>query len=201
MSAGCAHRLCGGLVGAWLGIQPVVRSDLHGSKAAISGGSRGSRGSGTLPRRRRHRRRRCFGGLGNVEAVAVARGNVDEKRAVGSGSGSYLASLDADERPLKGVHVDDPKAMFLLRWYQEVDANGTVFKDTNGTETYQNRGCKGYYLPLDNGSYAFEWTSMHQVMTAVHLKPHSSKSRTFTLPAGDKKTVTEAFNCAVAAAF
>ena len=139
--------------------------------------------------------------LGNVEAVAVARGNVDEKRAVGSGSGSYLASLDADERPLKGVHVDDPKAMFLLRWYQEVDANGTVFKDTNGTETYQNRGCKGYYLPLDNGSYAFEWTSMHQVMTAVHLKPHSSKSRTFTLPAGDKKTVTEAFNCAVAAAF
>ena len=48
--------------------------------------------------------------LGNVEAVAVARGNVDEKRAVGRGSGSYLASLDADERPLKGVHVDDPVA-------------------------------------------------------------------------------------------
>ena len=139
--------------------------------------------------------------LGNVEAVAVARGNVDEKRAVGSGSGSYLASLDADERPLKGVHVDDPKAMFLLRWYQEVDADGTVFKDTNGTETYQNRGCKGYYLPLDNGSYAFEWTSMHQVMTAVHLKPHSSKSRTFTLPAGDKKTVNEALRSAVAAAY
>ena len=109
--------------------------------------------------------------------------------------------MDADERPLKGVHVDDPKAMFLLRWYQEVDADGTVFKDTNGTETYQNRGCKGYYLPLDNGSYAFEWTSMHQVMTAVHLKPHSSKSRTFTLPAGDKKTVNEALRSAVAAAY
>ena len=56
---------------------------------------------------------------------------------------------------MKGVHVDDPKAMFLLRWYQEVDANGTVFKDKNGTEMYQNRGCKGYYLPLDNGSYAY----------------------------------------------
>ena len=65
--------------------------------------------------------------------------------------------MDADERPLKGVHVDDPKAMFLLRWYQEVDANCTVFKDKNGTEmySYQNRGCKGYYLPLDNGSYAY----------------------------------------------
>ena len=121
--------------------------------------------------------------LGNVEAVAVARGNVDEKRAVGRGSGSYLASLDADERPLKGVHVDDPKAMFLLRWYQEVDADGTVFKDTNGTETYQNRGCKGYYLPLDNGSYAFEWTSMHQVMTAVHLKVIHGCPRP-TVPAG-----------------
>ena len=72
--------------------------------------------------------------LGNVEAVAVARGNVDEKRAVGRGSGSYLASL-------------------------------------------------------------------HQVMTAVHLKPHSSKSRTFTLPAGDKKTVNEALRSAVAAAY
>ena len=111
MSAGCAHRLCGGLVGAWLGIQPVVRSDLHGSKAAISGGSRGSRGSGTLPRRRRHRRRRCFGGLGggglgggglDVEAVAVARGNVDEKRAVGRGSGSYLASL---HQVMTAVHL------------------------------------------------------------------------------------------------
>ena len=56
-------------------------------------------------------------------------------------------------------------------------------------------------VPLDNGSYAFEWTSMHQVMTAVHLKPHSSKSRTFTLPAGDKKTVNEALRSAVAAAY
>ena len=54
---------------------------------------------------------------------------------------------------------------------------------------------------MDNGSYAFEWTSMHQVMTAVHLKPHSSKSRTFTLPAGDKKTVNEALRSAVAAAY
>ena len=63
--------------------------------------------------------------LGNVEAVAVARGTVDKVRAVGPRAASYLRGLDADERPIKGVHVDDPKAMFLFRWYQEVDANGT----------------------------------------------------------------------------
>jgi|EP00966_Prymnesium_polylepis_P161174 hypothetical protein len=65
--------------------------------------------------------------IGNVEAVAVARGSVDKSRAVGPNAASYLRGLDADERPIKGVHVDDPKAMFLLRWYQEVDAKGKVF--------------------------------------------------------------------------
>ena len=40
--------------------------------------------------------------LGNVEAVAVARGNVDEKRAVGRGSGSYLASL---HQVMTAVHL------------------------------------------------------------------------------------------------
>ena len=64
--------------------------------------------------------------LGNVEAAAVARGTVDKARAVGSRSAAYLSSLDADERPIKGVHVDDEKAMFLFRWYQEIDKNGKV---------------------------------------------------------------------------
>lgn len=42
--------------------------------------------------------------LGNVEAVAVARGAVDKSRAVGPNAASYLRGLDADERPIKGVH-------------------------------------------------------------------------------------------------
>ena len=50
----------------------------------------------------------------------------------------------------------------------------------------------GYYLPLDNGGYPFEWVSNYQVLTAVHLNPLKTKNRTFTLPAGDKKTATEA---------
>ena len=54
----------------------------------------------------------------------MARGTVDKDRAIGPRAASYLRGLDADERPIKGVHIDDPKAMFLFRWYQEVDANG-----------------------------------------------------------------------------
>ena len=123
--------------------------------------------------------------LGNVEAAAVARGTVDKARAVGSRSAAYLSSLDADERPIKGVHVDDSKAMFLFRWYQEMDKNGRVLAG------YQNKECKFFYLPLDNGGYPFEWVSNMQVMCAVHLKPCDGKNRTFTLPAPDRKTCTE----------
>ena len=47
-------------------------------------------------------------------------------------------------------------------------------------------------MPLDNGGYPFEWVSNYQVLTAVHLNPLKTKNRTFTLPAGDKKTATEA---------
>lgn len=85
-----------------------------------------------------------FWSIGNIEAVAVARGNVDRARAVGARSGVYLASLDADERPIKGVHIDDPKAMFLFRWYQEIDKSGKVL------EGYQNKECTAFFLPHDN---------------------------------------------------
>ena len=84
------------------------------------------------------------------------------------------------------MHVDNPKAMFLFRWYQEMDKNGKVLSG------YQNKECKSFYLPLDNGGYPFEWVSNMQVICAVHLKPCQGKNRTFTLPAADKKTVTQA---------
>ena len=55
-----------------------------------------------------------------------------------------------------------------------------------------------YYLPLDNGGFAFEWMSNLQVITPVHLKPcaHVTKNRAYNLPASatDKKTVVEALN-------
>ena len=124
--------------------------------------------------------------IGNVEAAAVARGTVDKARAVGPRSAAYLSRLDADERPIKGVHIDDQKAMFLFRWYQEMDKNGKVLSG------YQNKECKSFYLPLDNGGYPFEWVSNMQVICAVHLKPFTTKNRTYMLPAPDKKTIVAA---------
>ena len=99
-----------------------------------------------------------------------------------------LSRSVTDERPIKGVHIDDQKAMFLFRWYQEMDKNGKVLSG------YQNKECKAFYLPLDNGGYGFEWrwVSNMQVICVVHLKPSQGKNRTFTIPAVDKKTVTEA---------
>ena len=39
--------------------------------------------------------------------------------------------------------------MFLFRWYQEMDKNGKILSG------YQNKECKAFYLPLDNGGYGF----------------------------------------------
>ena len=129
---------------------------------------------------------RGYNTVSRLYVEVMARGAVDKARAIGARSAAYLSGLDADERPIKGVHVDDEKAMFLFRWYQEIDKNGKVLTG------YQNKECKGYYLPLDNGGYGFEWVSNLQVICVVHLKPAQGKNRTFTLPAADKKTVTEA---------
>ena len=46
--------------------------------------------------------------LGNIEEVAVARGAVDERRALGGTGASYLLGLDKDYKP-NGVFLDDPK--------------------------------------------------------------------------------------------
>ena len=43
-----------------------------------------------------------FWGFGNVEEVAVVRGDVDKSRALGGNSAKYLLDLDKDPRPLKG---------------------------------------------------------------------------------------------------
>ena len=82
--------------------------------------------------------------------------------------------------------------MFLFRWYQEVDSNGKVLMDGDKVPTDQNKGRNGYYLPLDNGNFPFEWVSNMQVICAVHLKPFTTKNRTYQLPAPDKKTIVAA---------
>ena len=101
--------------------------------------------------------------LGNIEEVAVARGAVDERRALGGTGASYLLGLDKDYKP-NGVFLDDPKGMFILRWYKEVDKEG---KELSG---YQNAKCAAYVLTLDNDGAPFRWTPNVQLITKVYLR-------------------------------
>ena len=123
--------------------------------------------------------------LGNIEEVAVARGTVDERRALGGNAASYLLGLDKDYKP-NGVFLDDPKGLFILRWYKEVDKDG---KELSG---YQNKECAAYKLTLDNNGAPFRWTPNVQMITKVYLKKHLSQPRTYTINKKDKKMVGSA---------
>ena len=68
-----------------------------------------------------------------------------------------------------GVFINDPKGLFILRWYREVKGDGTP---PDGPR-YQNRACKYYKLTSDNDGEAFRWTSNYQIISKVYLKKHS----------------------------
>ena len=122
--------------------------------------------------------------LGNIEEVAVARGTVDERRALAGTGASYLLGLEKDYKP-KGVFVDDSKGMFILRWYKEVDKYG---KPLSG---YQNPECAAYQLTLDNDGAPFQWTPNVQLISKVYLKKHLSQPRTYNLNKKDAKMVRD----------
>ena len=63
-----------------------------------------------------------------------------------------------------GVFLDDPKGLFILRWYKEVDKEG---KELSG---YQNAKCAAYVLTLDNDGAPFRWTPNVQLITKVYLR-------------------------------
>ena len=85
-----------------------------------------------------------------------------------------------------GVFINDPKGLFILRWYREVKGDGTP---PDGPR-YQNRACKYYKLTSDNDGEAFRWTSNYQIISKVYLKKHSSLPLCYSLSAADKKMVT-----------
>ncbi|EOD10062.1 hypothetical protein EMIHUDRAFT_216233 [Emiliania huxleyi CCMP1516] len=123
--------------------------------------------------------------IGNIEQVAVADGTVDARRATGSSSAEYLRQLSMSQRS-NGVFINDPKGLFILRWYREVKGDGTP---PDGPR-YQNRACKYYKLTSDNDGEAFRWTSNYQIISKVYLKKHSTLPLCYSLSAADKKMVT-----------
>ena len=123
--------------------------------------------------------------LGNIEEVAAARGTVDPRRALAGNSSSYLLGLEKDCKP-RGVFIDDPKGLFILRWYKEVDKDGKELKG------YQNKECFAYKLMANNDGDVFAWTSNVQLISKVYLKKHTSMGRTYTLNKKDSKMVGDA---------
>ena len=90
--------------------------------------------------------------LGNIEEVTIAKGNVDMRRALSSTGAEYLRSLDKEYLPT-GVHINDPKGLFIFRWYREVKADGSPVTG----QRYQNPQCAAYQLTLDNDGDPFVW--------------------------------------------
>ena len=82
---------------------------------------------------------------------------------------------------LGGVFIDDPKGVFILRWYKEVDANGN---ELNG---YQRKECKFYKLMANNDGATFAWTSNLQIVSKVFLKKSLVHSRAYTFAQSDKR--------------
>lgn len=122
--------------------------------------------------------------LGNIEEVTIAKGNVDMRRALSSTGAEYLRSLDKEYLPT-GVHINDPKGLFIFRWYREVKADGSPVTG----QRYQNPQCAAYQLTLDNDGDPFVYTSNFQLLTKVYLQKHSSQPRTYKMSAKDKKMV------------
>ena len=97
-------------------------------------------------------------------------------------SAEYLRQLSMSQRS-NGVFINDPKGLFILRWYREVKGDGTP---PDGPR-YQNRACKYYKLTSDNDGEAFRWTSNYQIISKVYLKKHSTLPLCYSLSAADKK--------------
>ena len=102
--------------------------------------------------------------IGNIEEVAVASGTVDSRRALSGTGAEYLRSLEKNYRK-DGVWIDDPKGLFIFRWYRKVKADGSPVSG----QRYQNQ--------------------QFQIISKVYLEKHLSQPRTYVLNKKDGKMV------------
>ena len=93
-----------------------------------------------------------------------------------------------DKQDHKRISIDDPRAVFLVAWYVEVDKHG---KDLSG---YQNRACAGYRMPVLDNTEPYRWISNYQVISAVEMTRHAMLPRKiWQIRAAELKTVTKKF--------
>ena len=122
--------------------------------------------------------------IGNIEEIAVASGTVDSRRALSGTGAEYLRSLEKAYRK-DGVWINDPKGLFIFRWYREVKADGSSVTG----QRYQNSQTAAYQLTLDNDGDPFVWTSNFQIISKVFLDKHPTLPRTYLLNKKDGKMV------------
>ena len=102
-----------------------------------------------------------------------------------------MRTLDKDYR--QTVYLNDPKGVFVLRWYKEVTKDGS---DVAGGR-YQNKHCAAYKLTRDNDGAAFVYTSNVQLTSKVYLQK-TSQPDVCTLSKKDKKMLLEGMRRMVA---
>ena len=85
------------------------------------------------------------------------------------------------------VFINDPKGLFILRWYREVKRVTGPPQTARATRTERAR-----VLQADERQRweAFRWTSNYQIISKVYLKKHSTLPLCYSLSAADKKMVT-----------
>lgn len=119
-------------------------------------------------------------------------GNVEGIRRLKSdpGNNTDYSKFDVDGYPEK-VHVDDPKAVFTVRWYRECDNQGRILS------WYQNRGCRNrYFLPMF-GEAALEPVvdiGNHWVLDSVQMKKVPDLCRVWEMASGNKAMIQKKFN-------
>ena len=109
-------------------------------------------------------------------------GDCDDSQSMIMGSSAHMSAHGSRAREGMGwttgkgrqtVYLNDPKGVFVLRWYKEVTKAGS---DVTGGR-YQNKHCAAYKLTRDNDGAAFVYTSNVQLISKVYLQKTSQTSR------------------------
>ena len=123
---------------------------------------------------------------GRIEQLGITAADIDESRI-----------CDADLQRLEKRHetkasVDDARAVFLVRWYVEVDKNGVNLDPS--VDGYNGRKCFGYRLTMANNGEPFRWVSNFQVLMPVEMVSHPHEQcRMFRVHRNDRQPIADRF--------